>query len=288
MEHVVHFFGTGIAFFVGIGAVLLALAIFSFFKSERRKPYGSMLAAVGLVLVALSATPLLYEVYAVGAMLGVAWLIAERIGSLRQRIWLRGFALCLCLIAVGFEIPYWLPTQVPAMDRPTLYVIGDSVSGGISDSEADRLWPKVLGESRDVPVVNLAIGGATAATALQQAEKLPETGGLVLLEIGGNDMLGTTTSERFESDLDALITRVVAADRVTLMFELPLPPFRNEFGRIQRRLAAKHGVRLIPKHVFCEVLTADGMTIDGIHLTRAGHVRMAEVVWGIVHAAYGK
>ena len=288
MAYVVHFFGTGIAFFVGIGSILLAMAIFAFLRTERWKSCGSLLATVGLTFVALSATPLPYALYAVAAAASVAWLIAERAGPARARPWLRGLVAGLCVLAVGLEVPYWLPTQVPAMDRPTLYVIGDSVSGGISDSEADRLWPKVLGESRDVPVVNLAIGGATAATALQQAEKLPDAGGLVLLEIGGNDMLGTTTSERFESDLDALLTRVVAADRVTLMFELPLPPFRNEYGRIQRRLAAKHGVRLIPKHVFCAVLTGDGMTVDGIHLTRAGHLRMAADVWGIVRGAYGK
>ena len=288
MNHVVHFFGTGIAFFVGVGFIVLGLAIFAILAAGWRKPLGSLFAAVGLMILALSATPLPYALYFVGGAVCVVWLIAERTDHPRARPWLRAIVGGILLVAVGLEVPYWLPPHVPAAGRPTLYVIGDSVSAGLSDSEADRTWPKVLARTHEIDVVNCAVGGATAGSALKQAEQLPPTGGLVLLEIGGNDLLGTTTGDKFESDLDALMTRVAAADRTVLMFELPLPPFRNEFGRIQRRLSARHGVRLIPKHVFCEVLTGDGLTIDGVHLTKAGHVRMAEVVWQTILGAYGE
>ncbi len=50
--------------------------------------------------------------------------------------------------------------------------------------------------------------GATTASALKQTDKLSEAVGLLLLEIGGNDLLGSTSTNKFESDLDALLKRV--------------------------------------------------------------------------------
>jgi acyl-CoA thioesterase-1 len=70
------------------------------------------------------------------------------------------------------------------------------------------------------------------------------------------------------------------------MLELPLPPLSNEYGRIQRRLAARHHVRLVPKRVFMSVLASDGATLDGIHLSAAGHRRLADAVWQVIEPAY--
>ncbi|HEX5106265.1 MAG TPA: hypothetical protein VFV87_20740, partial [Pirellulaceae bacterium] len=91
---------------------------------------------------------------------------------------------------------------------------------------------------------------------------------------------------QFERDLDRLLERVAVPGRTIVMFELPLPPLANEYGRIQRRLAAKYGVRLIPKRVFISILAADGTTLDSIHLSDAGHQRMADAVWSIIEPAY--
>jgi acyl-CoA thioesterase-1 len=60
----------------------------------------------------------------------------------------------------------------------------------------------------------------------------------------------------------------------------------NEYGRIQRQLAARYGVRLIPKRVFIRVLTGEGATLDSIHLSQAGHRAMADAIWNIVEPAY--
>ena len=70
------------------------------------------------------------------------------------------------------------------------------------------------------------------------------------------------------------------------MLELPLPPFYNSFGLIQRKLARKYGVKLVPKRVFLSVLAGGGATLDSIHLSQAGHQQMANVVWEIVGPAY--
>jgi hypothetical protein len=62
------------------------------------------------------------------------------------------------------------------------------------------------------------------------------------------------------------------------MFELRLRRLANEYGRVQRRVAARDGIRLIPKRVFIGVVTGDDSTLGRIHLCEAGHRRMAELV----------
>ena len=70
------------------------------------------------------------------------------------------------------------------------------------------------------------------------------------------------------------------------MFELPLPPFHNSFGRIQRDLAGKYNVKLIPKRVFMRILSGADKTLDSIHLTQSGHDLMAKTVWEIIGPAF--
>ena len=70
------------------------------------------------------------------------------------------------------------------------------------------------------------------------------------------------------------------------MFELPLPPFCNEFGRAQRNVAAKHNVILIPKRVFLSVIAGSDSTLDSIHLSQSGHQFMADCVWKLVRSAF--
>jgi lysophospholipase L1-like esterase len=62
------------------------------------------------------------------------------------------------------------------------------------------------------------------------------------------------------------------------MFELPLLPHKVAYGQIQRRLASKYNVALIPKHYFTDVIGDANATSDGLHLSTAGARRMAVVV----------
>ena len=130
--------------------------------------------------------------------------------------------------------------------------------------------------------------GATVANALDRAATTELGPGIVLLEIGGNDLLGSTSADAFAENLEKLLQRVQCEGRQIVMFELPLFPFRGEFGRIQRRLARKYGALLVPKRILISVLTGPGATLDTIHLSSTGHQRMADTVWSIIEPAYSQ
>ncbi|MEI6085916.1 MAG: SGNH/GDSL hydrolase family protein, partial [Verrucomicrobiota bacterium] len=100
--------------------------------------------------------------------------------------------------------------------------------------------------------------------------------------IGGNDILGPTTSTEFETDLRRLLVAAEQCAAATVMFELPLPPFGNSFGRVQRQLAQQFGVALIPKRHIAGVLAAPGTTIDGLHLSPHGHELVMALLWRVI------
>ena len=80
---------------------------------------------------------------------------------------------------------------------------------------------------------------------------------------------------------------VCQPDVQVVMFELPLPPLYNDFGIVQRRLAAQYRVALIPKRVLAGVIAGSGSTIDSLHLSAEGHRAMADAVWSAIGTAYG-
>jgi lysophospholipase L1-like esterase len=157
-----------------------------------------------------------------------------------------------------------------------LVVIGDSISAGLDRRNAP--WPTLFQQMTGVQVRNLAQAGATSTDAIKMASQVTPEDGVVLIEIGGNDLLGGVSSEQFGVSLDTILRKVAAPRRVVVMFELPLIPTRIAFGRIQRRAAAKYGVRLIPKRYFAQVVSGADATSDGIHLTQTGMQRMSNLV----------
>jgi biopolymer transport protein ExbD len=80
-----------------------------------------------------------------------------------------------------------------------------------------------------------AVGAETLGTAFSRLGDRDIGEGMVLLEIGGNDMLGAASGERFAGDLEQLLRRVTGPGRVVVMMELPREPLKADVGRAQRR-----------------------------------------------------
>jgi acyl-CoA thioesterase-1 len=168
------------------------------------------------------------------------------------------------------------PSRIDGSPKLPMVVIGDSLSAGINDG-VDIPWPTRLDEIALVNVSNTALAGATCRSAINQLDGLPKQC-VVIVEIGGNDLLGGRLASEFRADLDALLAEIQSPGREVVMFELPLPPFFNGYGYAQRELADKHNVALIPRRLLASVLFTEDATLDSIHLSNDGHHELADRV----------
>jgi acyl-CoA thioesterase-1 len=280
-----HFAG-GDAFFTGAMLLLSATLTLFLWTSAAGRIVARLCGWLGAIVIALSGTPLPYWFYAVWAIAFFAWICASpgrpSLSSNRRKIGL-GIALATLTVAgIVWEGSYRFMPRFPSGRYSRLAVIGDSISAGMLGPD-ELTWPKQFHSVYHIDVLDLSREGATAASARKQVIKLkdgfPDDPTVLVIEIGGNDFFGSTSTAEFEKQLEALIKESERPSRQLVMIELPLPPFYNGYGRAQRDVAARYDVPMIPKRLFASVVFTEGATLDGLHLSEKGHRLMAAMIW---------
>ncbi len=281
-----YFFVSGDAFFAGALLIAAGHSAAWHWRHRRGAKWLRLLTILGVACCVLTVIPLPLWLYCLGLGLPVAWInfpFAKSNDTRRHRILRRAQPLVelFLVLATGWELSERTSLmRIPLAKLPAeIHVVGDSLSAGIGD-EQNHLWPRLLSQRLNVPIVNHAQPGANLNSALKQAEEIIGDDCLVLIEIGGNDLLSGQDSKMVEADLAKLLSKLKRGQRTLVMFELPVPPILGayEFARTQRRLAQRFGVRLISRREFANVLLSAGATSDGLHLSRVGHQRLAEIV----------
>jgi acyl-CoA thioesterase I len=281
MSRTALFFASGESLYLGAALILLAVVSRALLKRSWVLRLCNVVALVGLALMVMACPPFALVVDLTFLAVFVLWFIPSNQPSASQtsRRLQIGSTLAVVILLLVFPAIEFSHRRMPAIPGSTsdhLVVIGDSISSGI-DLHIDS-WPLVLQKTCGIEVRNLARPGAQVSEGLLMAKDLTGDDQLVLIEIGGNDLLQGTSSDQFGRDLDALLSKVVAPNRTVLMFELPLLPNKISYGRIQRRLSAKYHVSLIPKRYFAQVISDANATTDGLHLSASGTRRMAFLV----------
>jgi lysophospholipase L1-like esterase len=264
------------------GAAFLVLAVaWPSLPVRKLRLLRSLTTWIGFVLIVMACPPISTWVVAVFLAAFSLWLIAKNqvlVGS--AWIWLCLAATCVLLVwLVAVPFSELLHRHMPALaGQPSdhLVVIGDSISSGL-DARTPA-WPIFFQQQTAIPVRNLSRPGAGVLEAQTIARQATPQDTLILIEIGGNDLLSGMSSSEFGPDLDSLLSSLSAPARTLVMFELPLLPHKIGFGQIQRRLSAKYGAFLIPRHFFTRVLGGADATSDGLHLTESGARMMSALV----------
>lgn len=286
-----HFIG-GDAFFSGFIAVAIGAALI-WKTTGKRHRIGASLIVFGWLFVIASATALPEIQYVCLGLISLRVVIGNRRKSLSGAIEAVAKTnqdtnsayspTCWCptllVVSIGamcFEFGSYHSTKIPVSQEVPIVVIGDSLSAGINDG-VDIPWPTRLDEITSVTVSNHAQAGATCRSAIRQLDDLPKQC-VVVVEIGGNDLLGDRSAEEFRADLDRLLTKVQSPEHEVIMFELPLPPLFHGYGYAQRELADEYNVGLISRRLLASVLFSEGTTLDSIHLSNDGHQQLAERV----------
>ncbi|MHC4406183.1 MAG: SGNH/GDSL hydrolase family protein [Planctomycetota bacterium] len=283
MNWLVYHIASGHAFFTGVVLVIIAAL-----TSTRSKPIAKRITVsaflIGAIAITISSTAIPYWYYVIALVLTLAWAISRYVKKWRR--WAPFAVIAAWAVAAAIEVPYHITPTLNATSSRSITIIGDSVTAGMGGNDKSERWPHILARQHNLTVQDISHMGETAASALKRVKRQQIASPVVVLEIGGNDLLGSTSSAQFSRDLDALLGHVASPGRQIVMFELPLPPFNHEYGRIQRSLARKHNVSLVPKRVFLSILAANDSTLDTIHLSQAGHERMAACVWQLVSSAF--
>lgn len=269
------------------GNVLLVLAAASFWWKQSIVNRFSVFAAfIGMLLIVLSAAPFTIVYYALLGLLVIALIWANSHKNSR-RVALR--LTCAIVLFAGFGVTSDLVARMPVQfDRLVprhLTIFGDSVTAGMGENEAVT-WPNLLASQHQIEIDDRARMGATVGSQLRELDIETIKPGVILIELGGNDIFGATTPEQFHGQLDDLLSRLSLTGQPIVMLELPLPPTFNRFGLSQHELTGKHRIHLVHKQLFASILAGNGATLDSIHLSQQGHDLMAEKIWKTIAGAF--
>lgn len=283
MNPIILRFADGTTFFVGLLLVLASEGLLLRFRRRWIRPVLTVLTLTGVILVIISATPLPIWAYACWMIPAMTCLVLVNRSASGRKGQLIAYAGLLVMTAGLFlaEIPYHCLPKLAIPDNTMIYVVGDSISAGVGTGE--KCWPEVLEEMTNVRVVNLAQAGATVDKAIVQAQNITEANSLVIIEIGGNDLLGNIDANVFHKQLEVLVSSLCADHHQVLVVELPLFPFKNAYGRAQRSVVDKYNIPMLPKRYFAEVLGTQGGLLDGLHLSQEGHNAMANIIAEVIN-----
>jgi lysophospholipase L1-like esterase len=281
MNTVALFFASGDSLYPGAALLALAVTTTPFLRRKWMQILGKLATWIGLAMVVMASSPLDWWMDAIFAAVFLLWFVGWTILHSRPGLATLRFGLATALVALlvtvsTSELLHRRMPEVRGVPSNRLVVIGDSISAGIGGRAP--AWPTLFQQRTALKMRNLSLPGAGVAEALSMAREVEPHDSMVLIEIGGNDLLSGVSSVEFGRNLELLFSRLAAPGRVLVMFELPLVPQKIGYGRAQRRLAARYGAFLIPKHCLTDVLGSSDATSDGLHLSEAGALRMATLV----------
>ena len=159
-------------------------------------------------------------------------------------------------------------------------VLGDSLVAGYG-LPPDTSFPNALDSALaaagfKAAVVNAGVSGDTTAGGLARLDwSLADDPDLVIIVMGGNDMLRGLDPAATRANLDAMISRLRARDVAVLLAGMLAPrnlgaEYVTEFDSLYPALAAQHGIGFYPFFLNGVAMDAALNLPDGLHPNKAG------------------
>jgi acyl-CoA hydrolase len=152
-------------------------------------------------------------------------------------------------------------------------------------------WPALLANRTGWVVINGGVSGDTSGGALLRLPALLEEHQpvLVLVGLGGNDMLRRLPQEETIANLGQILAMVKAHGAKPILLATPKPSamgavFQNlSAADFYRKVAEEQQVPLI-EDAIAEVLSDPQMKGDPLHPNAAGHARLSQKIFDALKA----
>jgi acyl-CoA thioesterase I len=168
--------------------------------------------------------------------------------------------------------------EPPNLHSPgrTIAVLGDSIAAGtgVGDGEA---FPELLAARLKTEVINDGIPGNTTADGLARVDQvLAQNPWLVIVELGGNDILRQVPPEQAEKNLRMILDRLLSARVLPVLIEVDAP-FAGRYNAMYDRLADDYHLPIVDD-VLGEILRSPSLKSDQIHPNARGQRELADAV----------
>ncbi len=223
-----------------------------------------------------------------------------------KRIWASAMVVAaLALGACQREAPAPQPSAqaatlpAPQGEEVAIMALGDSLFAGYGlepgQSYPARLEAALRARGINARIANAGVSGDTTAGGFQRLafalDGQARPPDLVLISLGGNDMLRGIAPAETRANLDAILTELGERKIKTVLFGMLAAPnlgadYRGAFDPIYPALAKKHDAALVP--FFLQPLIGKPQLIQGdrIHPTREGvELLVADTVDEVAAAA---
>ena len=182
-------------------------------------------------------------------------------------------AVCVSLLLAACERAPTLPKLSP---HDVIVAFGDSLTHG-TGANAATAYPAVLASLTGRTVINAGVPGDTTESGLQ---RLPEVLSeykprLVLLCLGGNDMLRKQPQASTENNLRLLVQTIRSSGANVVLIGVPEPKLFGGAPDFYSRIADEMKLPL-EREIFNDVLKDNRLKSDPIHANAAGYRQVAE------------
>lgn len=195
----------------------------------------------------------------------------------KNRLSLQSLALAVTVVIAGCSDE---PTQQYLPIDSKVVALGDSLTYGYGASP-ESTYPAVLASLTGWHVVNAGVNGNTSAEVLARTDQvISQDPDLVLLGVGGNDVLRRVQSGTTTTNITETISQLKAANIPVVLIAQPHFSASALFGRasdnpIYEDIASSEDVPLYTSG-WSKVLSDDTLKSDQIHANDAGYRNFAE------------
>ncbi|MGB5724649.1 MAG: arylesterase [Parasphingorhabdus sp.] len=164
-----------------------------------------------------------------------------------------------------------------------IVAFGDSLYAGYGLDQKEGFVPELqaalIAEGKDVRVYNAGVSGDTTAAGLRRMDfvldSLTRKPDLVILGLGGNDMLRGLKPADSRANMEAMVRKLDEREIPVMLTGMLAPPnlgaeFSKEFNVIYPALAKKYDIALYPFFMDGVVGRPDLFLPDGLHPTAEG------------------
>ncbi|HET9404903.1 MAG TPA: arylesterase [Burkholderiales bacterium] len=186
------------------------------------------------------------------------------------------FAIALVFAAALVGCGKKVPPLAPVGPNDVIVAFGDSLTYGTGASESES-YPAVLAQIINRQVIRSGVPGETTRGGLARLESVIEEHRpvLMIVSLGGNDMLGRVGDAEIKANLRSIIQTIRGRGISVVLFGVPKPALITSAAPFYEELAQEFDIPYEGK-IVTDVLYRRDQKSDPIHPNAIGYRRMAE------------